>query len=311
VKRKSTKSSVEASEGAATAGKKRNFPGQKAPGKSPAIRMDIARSPLANMLGHASEFPEVEVCGVLIGDFYQDDQGPWIEVSAIVRGEGAREQGSAVTFTNETWNHIHKELDENHPGKMIVGWYHTHPNFGVFLSEMDTFIHTNFFGHPHHVALVRDPIQGQTAVFLRQGEDMIPLDAYWVDGLPVGLNKPVDAGVPAGSDAILEEIRTLRYAIAAMQSAQDENRQKNWANWAIAFLLALLASIMGFQVYLGWRANRRSQEYIERLFGGKLGSSPGGVRQMFLEVPDGHPVPPAAPVKTPPPGEGQTEGGGK
>ena len=34
----------------------------------------------------------------------------------------------------------------------IVGWYHTHPGFGVEFSEMDLFIQQNFFGGPAQIA---------------------------------------------------------------------------------------------------------------------------------------------------------------
>jgi proteasome lid subunit RPN8/RPN11 len=39
----------------------------------------------------------------------------------------------------------------------MVGWYHTHPGFGIFLSGMDLFIHQNFFTQIWHVAYVLDP----------------------------------------------------------------------------------------------------------------------------------------------------------
>ena len=39
---------------------------------------------------------------------------------------------------------------------LVLGWYHTHPGWGLFLSAHDQFIHGNFYGGPHHVALVID-----------------------------------------------------------------------------------------------------------------------------------------------------------
>ena len=35
-------------------------------------------------------------------------------------------------------------LEREHPGLKIVGWYHTHPGFGVEFSEMDLFIQRIF-----------------------------------------------------------------------------------------------------------------------------------------------------------------------
>ena len=42
-----------------------------------------------------------------------------------------------VTFTHETWNKINAEMDSRFAHLAIVGWYHSHPDFGVFLSDRD------------------------------------------------------------------------------------------------------------------------------------------------------------------------------
>jgi hypothetical protein len=47
----------------------------------------------------------------------------------------------------------------------MVGWYHTHPGWGVFLSGMDTFICEHFFNKPLDVALVIDPRQQERGFF--------------------------------------------------------------------------------------------------------------------------------------------------
>lgn len=43
---------------------------------------------------------------------------------------------------------------------MVVGWYHSHPGFGPWLSSVDMNTQMNFeMLHPKFVALVIDPIQ--------------------------------------------------------------------------------------------------------------------------------------------------------
>ena len=53
----------------------------------------------------------------------------------------------------------------------MVGWYHTHPGWGVFLSGMDQFICENFFGKTLDVALVVDPCRGDRGMFQWTGEE--------------------------------------------------------------------------------------------------------------------------------------------
>lgn len=115
---------------------------------------------------HARTSLSAEICGVLIG---QDRPGR-IEIQACIAGANAEEAGAHVTFTQDTWEHIYQVKDKQYPDARIVGWYHSHPGFGIFLSEHDTFIHRNFFASPGQVAWVYDPQSDEEGCF------------GWVDG---------------------------------------------------------------------------------------------------------------------------------
>lgn len=110
---------------------------------------------------HARSSNTTEVCGVLIGQ----DRDQRIEVSACIQGQNADEAGAHVTFTQATWEHIYAVKDKKYPDERIVGWYHSHPGFGIFLSEHDTFIHKNFFSSPGQVAWVFDPHSDEEGCF--------------------------------------------------------------------------------------------------------------------------------------------------
>jgi proteasome lid subunit RPN8/RPN11 len=110
---------------------------------------------------HARSNRKTEVCGVLIGT-----EGSGItKVEACIAGESAAQGGAHVTFTQDTWEHIYKIKDRDYPDERIVGWYHSHPGFGVFLSDHDTFIHKNFFSSATQVAWVYDPHSDEEGCF--------------------------------------------------------------------------------------------------------------------------------------------------
>jgi len=117
---------------------------------------------------HGKSNTEVELCGVLVGNVYEDGS-PYVLVEASIRGNAAVSKGTQVTFTSETWSRIHEELERDYPKCRIVGWYHTHPGFGIFLSGMDLFIQDHFFNAPWQVAFVYDPIGGDEGVFIWRG----------------------------------------------------------------------------------------------------------------------------------------------
>ena len=110
---------------------------------------------------HARSSGKTEVCGVLIGQ----DRDQRIEVAACIEGQNADEAGAHVTFTQDTWEHIYAVKDKKYPDERIVGWYHSHPGFGIFLSDHDTFIHKNFFSSPGQVAWVFDPHSDEEGCF--------------------------------------------------------------------------------------------------------------------------------------------------
>ena len=117
---------------------------------------------------HVFSSLDAEVGGVLVGRL-RDDGSPRItDMIPALEADGAR---SRVTFTHEAWSTIHSTLDRSYPGEEILGWYHSHPGFGIFLSEHDLFIHRNFFGRAEQVAIVVDPHAGSEGLFVwRDGE---------------------------------------------------------------------------------------------------------------------------------------------
>lgn len=150
-------------------------------------RVHISRSAYDSMRAHAATTSDVELCGVLVGQVCRDGQGVFLKVTAIIEGEGANNYGSQVTFTHQTWNHIHQVKDQRYPAQRIVGWYHTHPGFGVFLSGMDSFIQENFFNQPYQVAIVLETKKNLEGCFAWVDGHSEPLKRYWVGDEEVSL----------------------------------------------------------------------------------------------------------------------------
>ncbi|HUM70382.1 MAG TPA: hypothetical protein PLK31_16230, partial [Chloroflexota bacterium] len=91
--------------------------------------------------------------------------------------------GASVTYTPESWRYMNDVLHERYPDDtaVMVGWYHTHPGFGIFLSGMDLFIHQNFFTQIWHVAFVLDPRAHTSGFFCwnRHLTEVKPVDFPW------------------------------------------------------------------------------------------------------------------------------------
>jgi proteasome lid subunit RPN8/RPN11 len=161
---------------------------------------------------HARSSSKTEVCGVLIGR--ESDGVTMIEAS--IAGTNAEQGGAHVTFTQDTWEHIYQVKDRDYPEKRIVGWYHSHPGFGVFLSDHDTFIHKNFFSSPQQVAWVYDPHSDEEGCFGWRGDRIERLAQFgFTDSR---------GGEPAGGD---DRTHSQAANVAAVENLESEGRRQS------------------------------------------------------------------------------------
>lgn len=140
------------------------------------------------MLGvhhHAAEEMTIELGGLLLGRRGTSVAGePCTMITASLRARHAIATRGSFQFTHATWADLDQQRRSLWPELEIVGWYHTHPGWGVFLSALDTFICKHFFSHPDDCALVIDPTSGEMGVFVQRDVDPAApprrLDRYWL-----------------------------------------------------------------------------------------------------------------------------------
>lgn len=243
---------------------RRSFPGPR-DAQAP-LRVAIDRRANADLVAHAKEFLDCEVCGILAGQIAEDDEGPFVHVEAVVRGTAASQGSTHVTFTQATWDAIHSTLERDHPKLRIVGWYHTHPGFGVEFSEMDVFIQRNFFSGPTQLALVTDPTDGAVAIAITATDGIKYLPRFWVDGreqtarVPAGLaDAPAQpAATPAASELALM-VRALEARVSQLIQAQDEQRTLVH-NLVLVIGLTFCGAILGTAGYFVYHAYQQPYE---------------------------------------------------
>jgi proteasome lid subunit RPN8/RPN11 len=171
-----------------------------------AVRVAIEAEVARQVRQHGRSSMKAEVCGVLIGR----EEGNMTIVDACIAGVNAAQGGAHVTFTQDTWQHIYEVKDKKWPDARIVGWYHSHPGFGVFLSDHDLFIHKNFFSSPQQIAWVYDPHNDEEGCFGWLGDRIEKVEDVSLSyGQPCGealvANEEVDEPVVRVSGAKEEE----------------------------------------------------------------------------------------------------------
>ena len=206
---------------------RRTFPG---PGMlDVTLRVAMDRSPYAELIAHAKESLDKEICGVLVGDVCEDDEGSFVHIKAIIRGDAAQQGSTHVTYTQETWTAIHKTMEERYRKLQIVGWYHSHPGYGVQFSEMDRFIQKNFFFGPTQLGLVIDPLGGDVSICVNTDSGLENIGQFWVDGreqrchLPATSSTSAQSSVPA-SPELQQRLESVENRLNQAIRALDETR---------------------------------------------------------------------------------------
>lgn len=132
-------------------------------------RLQITDGVMAGIEDHAYSLLTAEVGGMLMGQV----DGSTTKIVGYIPALSASAEQTTLTFTHEVWEDILKLAEAQFPEASIVGWYHTHPTFGIFLSEYDLFIQENFFAARGHLALVIDPVQGIYGWFAKNSKGAV------------------------------------------------------------------------------------------------------------------------------------------
>ena len=196
-------------------------------------RVSIEGEVLRQIRQHARSNSKTEVCGVLIGA----ENGSGVSICARIPGLNAAQAGTYVTFTQDTWEHIYKIKDKEYPDERIVGWYHSHPGFGVFLSDHDTFIHKNFFSSALQVAWVYDPHNDEEGCFGWAGERLERVSEIRV--------KDDKGGEEAGETGKPEPVGGIDENEEIVET-ETEAGPPVWLKWTLTVTSHLLLLALGF-----------------------------------------------------------------
>ncbi len=150
-------------------------------GCRPAVLLFVTAKAYLRLSAHAGSDLENEVGGALVGTWRVDRRSgvPFVVVEGVLRAPHTRHGRAHLTFTQDSQVALHEALETHYPGKTFVGWYHTHPRMGVFLSGYDLWLHEHFFPEPWQVALVMDPWAVEGGFFVRQQDGWLDPRRYF------------------------------------------------------------------------------------------------------------------------------------
>ncbi|MBL8193491.1 MAG: Mov34/MPN/PAD-1 family protein [Blastocatellia bacterium] len=173
---------------------------------------------------------ENERGGVLLGNLYYDEvNGKKITYTAITDAMPADDAQAGSTHVEFDGGMLKKVMEEasdyiqkTGQNARIVGWYHTHPGFGVFMSGTDQNTQRQIYGTDWHIAIVFDPIRRDYGIFY--GKDSTPATGWGIfdliaEGFPPPMklrlrvnntqNRQVEEDFFQLKEALFEEFREM------------------------------------------------------------------------------------------------------
>ncbi|MBO5567997.1 MAG: hypothetical protein J6A79_03575 [Clostridia bacterium] len=194
------------------------------------VKIYIRRDVYESVRRYATSDTSRELGCILVGNYLEDIGFLHVVIDHFIPARYTESGAATLTFTHETWNDIYREMDEKYPAERIVGWQHTHPGYGVFLSSYDLFIQEYFFNGPFQLAYVIDPVQHQEGFFQWKKGSVEKSGGFYIyeepESEPAAKNKPSHVG---------RRSRKTRYIIF------------------IALLAALAAALIGWHF---WQQSR-------------------------------------------------------
>lgn len=118
-----------------------------------------------------------ERIGLLMGTL--DNQALWI--NDTIPGEVETSEVSCV-FPHQRLAQVASDIVEGRIDGRIVGWYHSHPGQGLFLSQTDVETHMQFYQFSAYaVSLVADPQAAEFGIWIYEnGAGVVQLPSNYI-----------------------------------------------------------------------------------------------------------------------------------
>lgn len=169
---------------------------QPGPGQPHVI---LAPAALTQIQAHCHSDLYREVGGALLGRAYRHEDRVYLEIHAALPAT-SRDHGPVhFTFSADSWTQLQRDKEAHHPNLDIVGWFHTHPDLGVFYSSDDVVVHSAAFTLPWHVGIVIDPVRQEIGIFGWIKGQLAPLAGFY---------ELLDAEAPARPQMPWRAVRT-------------------------------------------------------------------------------------------------------
>ncbi len=120
----------------------------------------VVRKIVNHCVQYAFGEQKLECMGFMIGDMYTYNGKRYTIVRDVVTTD-LDATAISVKFSREGWDKLFEQMDSigKNYDYLLVGWYHSHPDYSCYLSDTDINTQQRMFKNPHQIAVVCDPVR--------------------------------------------------------------------------------------------------------------------------------------------------------
>jgi LysM repeat protein len=156
----------------------------------------IRRAALEDLLSTVDHIEQgIDRAGLLVGELARDADGVMVRVFDTVELPGVPLRAEPPGLVIALADRLRQEAQATHPGRDIVGWFHTHKGSGVLASDEDAQVHLALSGLGAMVALIVDPLKQQASFFHPDGKTLIPFAGHYMFDMCNGDCLPTSRGI--------------------------------------------------------------------------------------------------------------------
>jgi len=116
---------------------------------------------------------DLEVFGYLVGELHEWNSTKYIVISeqiSVRAGTDSRDVSvQLLADSMGLFDEKFQKLKNKNANLLNIGWWHSHPGFGCFLSAVDLTTQREQYPSPHETALVVDPVNDDLKFFKLDG----------------------------------------------------------------------------------------------------------------------------------------------
>lgn len=167
------------------------------------VEVTLTRDVLEHIRTHSNQSNQTrkEVGGFLIGHVRKVEPREYqITLTDCIPIKSDNSSHAHVEFGEAHWIELDDALEKVYQPRKeeCVGWYHTHPDQGIFFSPKDRDVH-KCFTRPHDIAIVVDPPTMNAAIFAWTGGDYSEIvESMEFPLRKLGRNRGFDASAESG-----------------------------------------------------------------------------------------------------------------